>query len=71
MAQWVKNLTTVAQITAEVRVQSPVWCSGLKDLALPQLQHRSQLQLEFSPWPGNFHVLQVCPHPSKKSFVNT
>ena len=31
---WVKNLTTVAWVTAEVPVWSPVWNSGLKDTAL-------------------------------------
>ena len=36
-------------------------CSGLKDLALPELQCRSQLQLGFSTWPGNFHMLWVQP----------
>ena len=34
MAHWVKNLTAVAWVTAEVRVQSLARCSGLKDLAL-------------------------------------
>ena len=33
-AQWVKNLTAVAWVTAEAWVQSPVLCSGLKDSAL-------------------------------------
>ena len=28
----------------------------VKDLALPQLWHRSQLQLRFNPWPRNFHM---------------
>ena len=37
MAQWVKNPTVVAQVAAEVGVQSLAWCSGLKDLVLPQL----------------------------------
>ena len=32
VVQWVKNLT------AEAQVGSPAWCSGLKDLALLQLQ---------------------------------
>ena len=57
MVQWVKNPTAVAQVTAEVRVWSSVRCSGLKDPALPQRGHRSQLWLGFSPWPGNFHML--------------
>ena len=36
MVHWVKNLTAAAQIDAEVQFQSPAWCSGLKDPALPQ-----------------------------------
>ena len=28
----------------------------VKDPALPQLWCRSQLQLRFDPWPGNFHM---------------
>ena len=40
-----KNVTTVAWVAAEVLVRSQ--CSGVKDLALPQLQ------LGFSPWPRN------------------
>ena len=32
MAQWVKNPTAVALVTAEVWVPSPAWCTGLKDL---------------------------------------
>ena len=44
-------------------LDSQPWHSGLKDLALPQLWHRSQLQLRsklqlrFYPWPRNFHML--------------
>ena len=33
VAQWVKNLTVAAQVTVEVRVQTPAWHSGLKDPA--------------------------------------
>ena len=33
MVQWVKNLTAVARVTAEVQVQPSAWCSGLKDPA--------------------------------------
>ena len=29
----------------------------VEDLALLQLWHRLQLQLRFSPWPKNFHML--------------
>ena len=30
----------------------------IKDETLPQLQHKLQLQLWFSPWPGNFYMPQ-------------
>ena len=49
MVQWVKNLTAVAQVALEAQVQSPAQHGELKDLALPQLWFRSQLQLGFSP----------------------
>jgi len=52
---WVKNLTVVAQVTMEVWVRSLVWCSGLKDLALPKLLPR------LNPWPGNIHAPRVQP----------
>ena len=55
--QWVKNLTAVAWVALEARVQSLAQHSGLKDLVLLQLQCRLQLRLRFSPWPGNFHML--------------
>ena len=29
VAQWVKDLTTAAQVTAKVQVQSPAWHNGL------------------------------------------
>ena len=37
-----------------VRVQCLARCNWLKDPALLQLEHRSQLQLGFDPWPRNF-----------------
>ena len=37
VAQWVKDLTAVAQVTEEAQVWSPAQHSGLKDPALPQL----------------------------------
>ena len=45
MGQWVKNLTAVAWVAAEARVQSLARHSGLKDTAL------LQLQLRFDLWP--------------------
>ena len=38
----------------------------VQDLALPQLWCKSQLQLRFEPWPGNFHILWVQPKKKKK-----
>ena len=43
VVQWVKNSAASAQVAEEVHVQSLAWHSGFKDLALLQLQHRSQL----------------------------
>ena len=64
VAQWVKNLTTVARVTVEVQVQSPARCSGLKYLVL------LQLQLRFKPWPGNFHMppVQLLQEKKRKSW---
>ena len=39
----------------------PFVAQWVKDLVLPQLWCRSQLWLEFSPWPRNFHMLPVWP----------
>ena len=50
-----------ALVSVVVQVQSPAWHSGLKDLALLQLQHKPKLQLVFNHWPGNFHILWVQP----------
>lgn len=49
MAQWLKNPTALAGVSMEVRVQFLARCNGLKDLALPQFWHRSQLRLGFDP----------------------
>ena len=38
----------------------------VKDLALPHLWHRSQLQLRSDPWPENFHVPLVQPTKPEK-----
>ena len=54
MAQWVKNLIAVAQGAAEVQDRSLAQHSELKDLALLQLQYRSQLRLRFNRWPRNY-----------------
>ena len=49
MVQWVKNLTAAAWVTLEVCIQSLAQYSGLKDLALLQLQHKLQPWLRISP----------------------
>ena len=61
MAQWVKNPTTAAPVTVAAWVQHPARHSGLKDLELPQMGCRLQLQLRFSPWPRNFPKSRVQP----------
>ena len=40
------------------------------DLALPQLQHRSQLQHRFDPWPGSFRMLRVWPKQTNKQIIH-
>ena len=65
VAQRVKNLTLAAQVAPEAQAGSPAWRSSLKDLALTQLWHRSQLQLRFNPLPENFHTLGVRPLKNK------
>ena len=67
MVRWVKNLTAVAWVGVDVQVQSPVWCSRLKDPLLPKLFCRSQLQLGFNPGPGHFHLLW--PFKKKKKDI--
>ena len=56
VAQWVKNLTAAAQVAAESQVPPLT----VQDPALPQLK------LRFSPWPRNFHMLQVQQKKKKK-----
>ena len=52
MVQWVKNPTAMTQVTVEAQVQSQAQCSGLKDLALPQLWCRSGVaaQIQSLAW---------------------
>ena len=52
VAQWVKNLTAVAQVSAEAQVQSPGPCSGLKDPVWLLLWHRSSCGLDSVPGTG-------------------
>ena len=59
--QWVKNQTAVTLDNVAVMVLSLAWCSELKDLALMQLWHRSQLQLRSIPGPGT-SIHHGCSH---------
>ena len=69
VAWLVKNLTAAALVATKAQVQSLAQHSGLKDLALLQLQHRSQLCLGFRSWPGNSHPSICCGYGhSKKNF---
>ena len=55
MAQWVNDLACLHGGTGSI----PSPAQRVKDPALLQMWHRLQLWLQFDPWPGNFHVLQV------------
>ena len=46
MAQWVKNLTSVAWDAAEAQVQSWAQCSGLKDTVYVT----TVIQIQFLAW---------------------
>ena len=48
------------------QVPSPAQHSGLKDLVVLQLPHRSQPQLSSDPWPGN----ATCHRAAKKEKIN-
>ena len=54
-------MTASAQVPAEVQVRSPAQGSGLKDMAL------LQLQLRFDSWPRNGHMPQVQPFKKHKN----
>ena len=63
MVQWVKNQIATASVTMEFGVRSLAQHSGLKDPALPQLGHRSQLWLGFSAWLGNLQTIMLWVQP--------
>ena len=48
--------------SARIQVQSLAWHSELKDLVLPELQHRSQQWIRVDPWPWN----SICNGKTKK-----
>ena len=49
-----------------IQVQSPAQDSGLKDLSLPQLRQRSQLQLGSDPCLGNSISCRVAKNLKKE-----
>ena len=65
MAQWVKNLTAAAQVSAEVRVQSLALHNSLKDLVLLKLWY----SLDSIPSPG-ISICYVCNIKKKKVLKN-
>ena len=58
VVQWVKNLTTASQVTVEFH-PCPAWHGGIKDLALLQGLHNSQLWLRFNHWHRNFITMRM------------
>ena len=59
-----------APVTVKAGVRSLALCSGLKDLMLLKPRLRLQLWPVFSPWPGNFHILQMQPFKKKSTERN-
>ena len=55
VAQWVNDLACLCGIAGS----NPDLVQWVKDPALLQLWHRLQMPFRFSPWSGNFHILQV------------
>ena len=69
MAEWVKNQTAAAQVTAEVWVPSLAWHSGLKDLALPLLQLGCSYGLDSVPGLET-SICRGCSHKIKNRNKN-
>ena len=61
MAQWFKNLTAVSYVTAQMWVRSLAPHSGLRIQYCHSWYTCLQLQLGFSPWLWNFHMLWMQP----------
>lgn len=66
VAQWVNDLTCLCGSAGLV----PSPAQWVKDPALLQLWHRSQLQLELDPWPGNFPMPWGQPKKKKRHGLN-
>ena len=63
VTEWVKDLTGCCGGIG----LNPGLAQSTKDLALLKLWHSLQLQLGFSPWPGNFKMSQVWPKTKKRN----
>ena len=61
MALWINDLAYLYGIAS--LIPDPVW--WVKDPALLQLWHRSQMQLRISYWPRNSHMLGMQPKKAK------
>ena len=62
---WLSRLRTQA-VSVRGRVQSLASLSGLRTQHCCKLWCRSQMQLQFDPWIGNVHMLQVQVQKEKK-----
>jgi len=65
VAQWVDDSACLCGGVG--LIPGPV--QWVKDPAMLQLQHRSQLWFGFDPWPRNFHTLQVQPKKKDKDKI--
>ena len=70
MVQRVKNLTSVAWVSAEVQVGSLAWCGRLKNPVLPHLQHRLQSLAQELPYARGYgHLKKKKKRGSVKNYI--
>ena len=67
--QQVKNLTTVTPVATKAQVQSPAWCSGLKDSVLLQLGIVCSCGWDSVPGLGT-SICHKCGHKIIKTLKN-
>ena len=60
-----KTICSSEDIIKKAKIGVPAMAQWLKDLTLKQLWRTQQLQLGFSPWPGNVHMPWVWPKKKK------
>ena len=65
MVQWANDLACLCGGASSI----PNPAQQVKDPVLPQPWCKSQLQLGFNHWPGNFHMSWVWPKKKKKKKV--